>query len=561
MQKIFLVVIAFLLSLNIFAQNFKCDYFKFKINDKSELTKISQLISIDNVKDSIVYAYATPDEFSSFKKLGYEVIFIKSRLKPYNMATTVAEMSNWDKYPTYEVYRKLMKNFELNYPLICKLDSIGTTQNNRKLYVLKISDNIDNEENEPEVFYTSTMHGDETAGFIIMLRLIDSLLVSYNNDTYITNLINNTEIYINPNANPDGTYYGGNHTVANAIRYNGFTDLNRDFPDPRIGANTPYQLETQAMMTFAYNHNFVLAANFHGGTEVINYPWDTWTGNQYDYHPHPDSEWFKYISSQYVQTARQVNPSYMTALYNEGITNGGDWYIITGGRQDYMNYWHHCREITIELSVEKKLNTNQFENYWNYNKHSLLNLINESLYGIRGIVKDKNSNPIKACIKILNHDIASDSSMVFTDPDVGNYHRLIKAGTYSIVALAPGFISDTIENVVVNDGNIQIVDFTLDNSIVDRNTSYWNEYINFKIYPNPFTEFINIECNTNQKLYVEIFNLSGRKIFSKEYNAGKNLENRFNIKSSDLDNLPNGLYVIQLKSGNKTISKVISKNE
>ena len=35
------------------------------------------------------------------------------------------------------------------------------------------------DEAEPEVFYSSTMHGDETGGFILMLRLADYLLKNY----------------------------------------------------------------------------------------------------------------------------------------------------------------------------------------------------------------------------------------------------------------------------------------------------------------------------------------------------------------------------------------------
>jgi murein tripeptide amidase MpaA len=47
--------------------------------------------------------------------------------------------------------------------------------------------------------------------------------------------VNSAELWINPNANPDGTYYGGNSTVASARRYNnnGY-DLNRNFPIPMV---------------------------------------------------------------------------------------------------------------------------------------------------------------------------------------------------------------------------------------------------------------------------------------------------------------------------------------
>ena len=66
--------------------------------------------------------------------------------------------------------------------------------------------------------YTSSMHGGETAGYVLMLRLIDTLLSGYGITPKITNIVKNVEIWINPLANPDGTYWGGNNTVNQAKR-------------------------------------------------------------------------------------------------------------------------------------------------------------------------------------------------------------------------------------------------------------------------------------------------------------------------------------------------------
>jgi hypothetical protein len=362
-HTLFILSIILIIFGNTFAQDYTEYYFKFEIKDKSKLDTITRIISIDNVKGLEVYAFATQKEFDEFNKLGYKIEFLNKDIpKSLTMANTVAEMASWDRYPTYEVYRQMMKNFEVNYPSICELDSIGTTNNGRKLYVLKISDNVEIEENEPEFFYTSTMHGDEATGFVLMLRLADSLLSSYGSATEIENLVNEIEIFINPNANPDGTYYGGNSTVSGSIRTNGYVDLNRDFPDPRIGANSPYQLETQAMMDFAKEHNFVMSANFHGGKEVMNYPWDTWYSSQ---NPHSDTDWFKQVCTDYVTAARLILPSYMTNITTDGVTQGADWYMINGGRQDYMTFYHQCREVTIEISSTKLIASESLNNYWN----------------------------------------------------------------------------------------------------------------------------------------------------------------------------------------------------
>ena len=74
----------------------------------------------------------------------------------------------------------------------------------------------------------------------------------------------------------------------------------------------------------------------------------------------------------------------MTAEDN-GITNGYSWYPVYGGRQDYVNYFIHGREVTIELSDDKIPDENKLDNYWKYNYRSLLQYIEQVYTGISGI--------------------------------------------------------------------------------------------------------------------------------------------------------------------------------
>lgn len=440
-------------------------YFRFTETNRSKVnTIITQTVSIDNVKGDTIYAYANRQELDALARLGYKVELLAApsaqSAKAVVMATSIEEMANWDRYPTYEVYRTLMKKFETDYPSLCKLDSIGTTVQGRKIYVLKISDNVDSDEPEPEVFYTSTMHGDETTGYILLLRLAEYLLSNYNTLPQAKELIDNLQIYINPNANPDGTYYGGNNTVTNARRYNANSiDLNRNFPDLRAGQhpdNNQWQPETQAMMSFAAQHHFVLAANFHGGAEVVNYPWDTWTSAQ---EQHPDINWFINVSRAYVDTVHKYSPATYMAGFNNGITNGGDWYVITGGRQDFMNYFHHCREITIEISNTKLLGSELLPAHWDYNRASLINFLKNALYGFGGTVKSISNDPLHAEVFVINRDRLNTS--VKTNPATGEYYRVIEPGTYQIAAYANGY-KPSIQSVTVAANEFKPLNFTLE---------------------------------------------------------------------------------------------------
>jgi len=222
-----------------------------------------------------------------------------------------------------------MTGFASAYPDLCRLDTVGTTIQGRLILVVRISKNVNTEEAEPQFLYTSSIHGDETAGYVMMLHLADYLLSNYGIDSNVTRMVNSTEIFINPLANPDGTYHGGNNTVSGAIRYNAnYIDLNRNFPDPKVGQHpdgNAWQPETIEWMDYATKNHFTMSINFHGGEEVFNYPWDTWSKLT------ADDNWWQLVAREYADTVHQYAPAgYFTDLVN-GVTNGYAWYEVNGG--------------------------------------------------------------------------------------------------------------------------------------------------------------------------------------------------------------------------------------
>ncbi|GAB4293002.1 MAG: hypothetical protein Kow0098_13590 [Ignavibacteriaceae bacterium] len=463
-MRIFLLLLIFLCTDILLAQEIDHQYFEknrevyfsFPVSSSEELTELTNLISIDYVSGNLVYAYANENEFRIFKKLGYKYELNKHPgLTDYvRMSSDPETINDWDSYPTYEGYVNLMYQFQADYPEICQIVEAGNSVQGRKILFARISDNVTIRESEPQFMYTSTMHGDETTGYVLMLRLIDSLLTSYGSDSRITNIVNETELWINPLANPDGTYHSGNHTVNGATRYNanGF-DLNRNFPDPGSGVHPNEQPETSVFRQVAESNSFVLSANFHGGAEVVNYPWDTWS------RLHADDEWFRFVCHLYADTAQEYSPPNYMNGFDDGITNGYAWYEVNHGRQDYMTYFRHGREVTIELSDVKLLNPDLLPAHWEYNKRSLLTFIENILFGIRGTVTDIYGSPLFATITIPDHD--EDNSEVWTDSINGNYHRMISSGTYTIVFSSPGYITETVTGVQVYEFSTTLLNIQL----------------------------------------------------------------------------------------------------
>ena len=448
-------------------------YFSFNYTSKNQLNELSDIISIDHKTNSVIaYAYANKEEFQNFleKKIYYTII------KKEKLHFTPTNKSSWNYYPTYPEYVDMMTAFADSFPNICKLHHLGTLNSGREILIVQISNNVGQKENEPSFLYTSSMHGDELAGYILSLRLIDNILNGYGNDLQLTELVNNIDIWINPLANPDGAYAGGNQNVWSATRYNAnWVDLNRNYPDPEDGPHPdgyPYQTETDIFLGLADSVNFSMAANMHGGAEVCNYPWDTWSNLT------ADDNWWQYVSTEYADSCQINSGSGYFNYLNDGITNGWDWYEVDGGRQDYMNYFRYCREFTLELSDDKTPNPNDLEDLWDANYPSLLNYMDQSLFGLRGIVSDSiTGNSIKAKVQITNHDV--DSSHVYSNLPIGNYHRYLYQGNYDITFSKNGYYPKTINVSVLNNNS------TIENvQLVPLNTTSISEQTptNIKIY-------------------------------------------------------------------------------
>jgi hypothetical protein len=340
-------------------------------------------------------------------------------------------------YPTYDRYEAIMYDLAFRYPERCRVEVWGTLPSGRRILTLKITDNIRQQRARPQVLCTAAMHGDELAGYWLLLRLAEHLLESNPGG-----LVDELEFYINPLANPDGAFAGGNATLDMARRGNANgVDLNRNYPDPDDGRHpdgNAHQPETIIFMQAAKRHGFDLAINLHGGAELFNYPWDTFRTR------HPDTEWWRDVSRSFAQRAQQDSPdrNYFKDRAN-GVTNGHDWYPIAGSRQDYMNYYHGTREATVEITNQKRYPADRLPELWNSVRRALLGYLSEARYGIHGTVTDRiTGRPLAAHITIPGHD--EDGSSVYSEYRYGNFYRYLTPGTYRLLISAPGYRSRTV---------------------------------------------------------------------------------------------------------------------
>jgi len=440
--------------------------FYFYVNSMLEIQAFSDVISIDRVDGNRVFAYANTEEFNRFLtyNLPYEVTVppgLQTQVECSDLKRTSDGRYDWTKYFTYSAYVTMMGKFETDYPAICKKYEIGTTVNGKKLLGVKISDNVALREREPEFLATSTIHGDETFGFQCMLRMIDYLLTNYSTDATAKKIVDNIELWIFPNVNPDGTY-GTGENMSQAQRYNANgIELNRNFftPGKPYGNYTKWENETKALIDLEDAHNFILDIDIHGGMENCVFPW-AYTAS----YP-KDKDWFIRTCTEYVKTARTINPNYLTNTQSSGYGSAGtNYYTAHGTRIDGPYYRSHVRGITLELNTTKKLAESNLETYWNYNKQSLLNLFLETLNGIHGVVTDSMTGKPINNVKVFVDNFDVDSTFTRSDTN-GTFARPIHASTFNITFSHPNYKSKTVTGVKVEYGKPTVLDVQL----VDKN--------------------------------------------------------------------------------------------
>ncbi len=233
-----------------------------------------------------------------------------------------------------------------NYPdLISVIHQFDTlTHEGRPVYWIRISDNPNVNEDEPEVFYNGMHHAREPIGMQHLLFFMYYLLENYDSDPEIQYIVDNFELYIVPIVNMDGyayniatSPYGGGMWRKNRRDNEDGTwgvDPNRNYAymwgldntgsSPYTGDETyrgpaPFSEPcNKNMRDFCEGHEFRTALNYHSYSNLLLYPWG------YTDDPCPDDELFNVHASIMTQENGYTYGAGSTTIYP---TNGGsdDW--------------------------------------------------------------------------------------------------------------------------------------------------------------------------------------------------------------------------------------------
>jgi len=208
----------------------------------------------------------------------------------YTLAEAYAILDSLhEKYPHILTERMILPNDDFD----------DMTWEGNHVYALKLSDNVETDEDEPEVLFTGLHHAREPISVNICVEGIRMFCEEYGSDPLITHLVDNREIWIVPIVNPDGYLYNeSTHPAGGGMHRknrnpggepNAGVDLNRNYPymwglddagsspiiyeDTFRGYEPGSEPETQSVMNLCKARDFVIGVNYHSHANYFMYPW------------------------------------------------------------------------------------------------------------------------------------------------------------------------------------------------------------------------------------------------------------------------------------------------
>lgn len=307
----------------------------------------------------------TEEQLAWLSSLGVsaQILHRAAPVAPSDLAAPAELDANLGLYHTYAEMNAEIDALAAAYPSLTHIDTLGVTYEGRFLRALKISDNADADEDEPEAFIFGCLHARELMSVEMPLLFARYLLERYATDPRVAAIVDGREAWIAPMMNPDGhVYVELNHGGASYNwwrknrRPNGDgtygVDLNRNFgymwAYDNIGSSpltssvvyrgpAPFsELETQAVRDFCAARDFTVNVSYHSYGGLILYPWG------YAALFTPDQELFQALGDTLASGSG----------YLAGNTATGAIYVTNGGSDDWMYGDTTTKPVVTSYTVE-----------------------------------------------------------------------------------------------------------------------------------------------------------------------------------------------------------------
>lgn len=427
----------------------------------------------------------TEEEYNNLLAQGYVATVMQTEA---GMRANLRGDADLPGYRSYQESLAELQQMQIDHPEICKLFDLGNSRgkeyylagNNNyvnyqhDIWALKVSDNVELDEDEPAIYYMGAHHAREPLSTEVAFYVLNHILDNYGTNPSITENVNSKEIWFIPIVNPDGQKIvldqidvnwrknirdndnNGQITLSGGWSYPDGVDANRNYgwqfggqgasSDPTEltyhGPSAFSEPEVAAMRDLMADRHFVAGITYHTYSELVLWPYGYLDGATA-----PDATALAALGTAMGQSIPKLGSGNYTPQPSWAL------YPSSGTTDDYAYGKHGIFSYTIELATQFIPPANQVLGICQDNLQAaliLLNRVNTST--LTGLVTNSvTGEPVVAEVYVQG----IDNTGLYREPyksneAFGRYYRMLPNGNYTVTFSAFGYISQTFNNVSIN---------------------------------------------------------------------------------------------------------------
>jgi len=400
-----------------------------------------------------------PEELDELEARGFEPAVLET-----GAPLAAPEGGGPSGYPDLATVLASMQAAASAYPSICDYVDLTTwlgtppTFEGRNLYAVKISDNVAQDEDEPNVLLVGAHHARETVTPVIALDQIERLTTGYGVDPTITQVVDDNEIWIVPVWNPDG--YETVFTTDNFWRKNRRVfaqgigvDLNRNYPfgwsapcggstsvssSTYKGPSPASEAETQTMIAFSATRRWAKVQDNHSFAQEVRYGYGCLS--------HP---WLSFMQAQ--ATSLSVASGYGGSIL-QSCCMGGEFAYQIATYGSYAFLWETATTFQPPYAQAQA----EAAQVW----PGALQLLTRPI-PVSGHVTDAcTGEPVEATITFVGVPFANGEQHTSGGP-FGRFHAFPPPGSYTLRIGAPGYEPTSANLTLPDEQTALTLDFAL----------------------------------------------------------------------------------------------------